>query len=203
MWLQHHDMMGVMGTWWKDIHSWRAASAVYGLVRKDRLGRWEEGFPFMWESSGMHVVSMGDSRMENMPVGSLWVSIRVKISMGDVCVCLSHTMWLTSRWGIFQTEEETWHPQALVYMENFNNPVSEGTTQKDTSNPWGFKEGVDKSSPHTRVGILWGKGSLLNLRLADKELIRDLKFGGSLGWDCLATNRECRGNLYTCIYVHK
>lgn len=40
----------------------------------------------------MHVVSMGDSRMENMPVGSLWVSIRVKISMGDVCVCLSHTM---------------------------------------------------------------------------------------------------------------
>lgn len=35
----------------------------------------------------MHVFSMGESRMENMPVGSLWVSMRGKVSMGYVCVC--------------------------------------------------------------------------------------------------------------------
>lgn len=35
----------------------------------------------------MHVFGMGDLRVDNMPVGSLWVSIRGKINMGDVRVC--------------------------------------------------------------------------------------------------------------------
>lgn len=151
-WLQCHDMMGVMGTWWKDSTTRELHLLLMGLLGRTGWEGEKRGFPtceravecmcLAWEVWGWTICLLGAYGKHQ------------REDQHGRCACLSQTMWLTrSRWGLFQSGEETLHLQALIYMGNFKNPISEGTAQKDKSNPWRFKEGIDTSSHHNGVRI--------------------------------------------------